>query len=574
MCGLFAGGYMAISDDINLALRDFERVDAQHPAPIGDPRSGVHNIPKADLRAILLAILQTMGDPGALQTILTQISALSAGSLQRRGVVANGTSLSTITVPGIYELSAAGGYTQTPEGFDAAGLHWLIVSDRGVPAGGNARYVHQEVISYSLTDYGTTTARHYHAERRLDTQNPTATGHSAWVRMDGTTAGRALFNAADAAAQRALLGLPDFGKLTMPRNQLAAGTDLANVRAPGWYLLAANGGYGSMPPEASTAASYWLEVADYGLPNGTTGRYVFQRLYSLVVNDNGGAISRDVFTRRLDIQNPTAMGGNGRWTKDGSGAGAGGYAGKTAVFFGDSITEWNTLPNRVGARLGMSTINVGFGGTRMADHSNALRQPFCMVSLAQALQSGNWTAQDTAAQTLWETEGGRDWRIIVARLKAIDWANVSYVFIGYGTNDFGAGRALGTNADTTGATFKGAINSVLTTLMALYPHVQFVFWTPPFRARQNVGDGLDSNAHPNVAGLYLRDYADATKEAAGLYNVPVIDITRTCGLNVLNYVPYLGSQAVDGLHPNTELGWSHLSNLIADGFIARAAGHV
>ena len=68
---------MATLDDIKRLTRDHVRftgdglpgepVDA--PLPVGDPRSGVFNLPKAALREIMIAILQAMGDPEALQQI-------------------------------------------------------------------------------------------------------------------------------------------------------------------------------------------------------------------------------------------------------------------------------------------------------------------------------------------------------------------------------------------------------------------------------------------------------------------------------------------------------------------------
>ncbi|RJE87951.1 SGNH/GDSL hydrolase family protein [Paracoccus onubensis] len=67
---------------INEVLRDFERYTGDgkpnapigHPLPIGDPRSGIHNPAKFRLRELLIAILQAMGDPDALQDILDQLS--------------------------------------------------------------------------------------------------------------------------------------------------------------------------------------------------------------------------------------------------------------------------------------------------------------------------------------------------------------------------------------------------------------------------------------------------------------------------------------------------------------------
>ena len=38
--------------DVDFSFRDFERVTPQHPAPIGDPQSGIHNLTKRDFREL------------------------------------------------------------------------------------------------------------------------------------------------------------------------------------------------------------------------------------------------------------------------------------------------------------------------------------------------------------------------------------------------------------------------------------------------------------------------------------------------------------------------------------------
>lgn len=93
---------MSLVDEINERLRDFETWNSQYPLPIGNPRSGVKNIDIADLRALLLLIAQTVGDPDALQSILDDMLGLAnAGgmlsfSATSTGVNAIGGSLSTV----------------------------------------------------------------------------------------------------------------------------------------------------------------------------------------------------------------------------------------------------------------------------------------------------------------------------------------------------------------------------------------------------------------------------------------------------------------------------------------------
>ena len=68
--------------DIRRVLRDHVRFtgDGQPnapvgaPLPVGDPRSGMYNLDKYELRELLIAILQTQGDPDALQTIIADLN--------------------------------------------------------------------------------------------------------------------------------------------------------------------------------------------------------------------------------------------------------------------------------------------------------------------------------------------------------------------------------------------------------------------------------------------------------------------------------------------------------------------
>lgn len=82
---------MAIPDDINRVLRDFERYTGDgkpyeptgHPLPIGDPRSGVHHILKPSLRDVLIAIYEGfISEFGDNTDILDQITRNMIGDLQ------------------------------------------------------------------------------------------------------------------------------------------------------------------------------------------------------------------------------------------------------------------------------------------------------------------------------------------------------------------------------------------------------------------------------------------------------------------------------------------------------------
>ena len=72
---------MPLLDDINRVLRDFERYTGDGlpgaplgaPLPTGDPTSGRRNIPLHELRELLKAIAQALGDPSALGDLIDEI---------------------------------------------------------------------------------------------------------------------------------------------------------------------------------------------------------------------------------------------------------------------------------------------------------------------------------------------------------------------------------------------------------------------------------------------------------------------------------------------------------------------
>lgn len=240
-------------------------------------------------------------------------------------------------------------------------------------------------------------------------------------------------------------------------------------------------------------------------------------------------------------------------------------AGQVGVFFGDSITEFVDYPARIGAKLGLTAINVGFGGCRMSPTGGSDYDELSMVRLAEAIASGDWSDQITAVANI--AVGGDDNTAILARLMAINWATVSYVSIFYGTNDYGGGVPLGAAGDTVDTTWRGAINKVVETLLTAYPHLKIMFATPLWRARLASGDGKDADTNPNSAGIYLVEYVDAEIEQAKRHKLPVIDMYRSSGINAFNHATFLA----DGLHLTGDGGSQRVADKLA-GFIAAEGG--
>ncbi len=148
----------------------------------------------------------------------------------------------------------------------------------------------------------------------------------------------------------------------------------------------------------------------------------------------------------------------------------------------------------------------------------------------------------------------------IDRMEAEQGKDVDAVFVFAGTNDYNSSLPLGewydysdaeviTERDADGRTvksdtrkkrdfsfdkntFKGRINTVMAKLRHDYPHVTIVLMTPIHRGYAAFGPTniqFPEN-FPNRLGLYIDDYVDVVKEAAGIWAVELIDLHSVSGL--------------------------------------------
>lgn len=122
------------------------------------------------------------------------------------------------------------------------------------------------------------------------------------------------------------------------------------------------------------------------------------------------------------------------------------------------------------------------------------------------------------------------------------------VMIFAGTNDWGHSSVLGTVADTTDVSTCGAVATAINGVITANPDVRLAIISPLHRW------GFVSSASPlydnmeNSQGHTLEDYADAIKETAAAYGIPVIDGFAT-GINP-RVTAFHDAYVTDGLHPN------------------------
>lgn len=230
-------------------------------------------------------------------------------------------------------------------------------------------------------------------------------------------------------------------------------------------------------------------------------------------------------------------------------------AGKTMANFGDSITGMGmrSYVENIQKNTGITTINLGIGGAKMANKANIDIDVLSMAETIKAITTPgfDWSRQDAYAQSSGQAAIVEH----VKNMKALDLTNTDYASIWFGTNDFTSNVVLD-NAqnqyDVT--TFGGALRYSLDKLLEANPDLKIMLITPMYRDRQikqsdnpYIADGKNSDDYPNSAGVYLTEYGDKIKEIAAGYgpNVMVIDMYEKSGINRYNHQNYF----YDGLHP-------------------------
>ena len=231
---------------------------------------------------------------------------------------------------------------------------------------------------------------------------------------------------------------------------------------------------------------------------------------------------------------------NGTWTKIGLISGdrdvtiqtESAWAGKTAVFVGDSITYgsgcdgdkyWEVLEDLMGFS---QVTGMGVGGSCFSVTSDY----------------------------------GTNNQPLINRYQNIPEADLIQIFMG--TNDYGHGTPLGSIEDTTDVSFYGALNVILPALQQKYPNSRIVVCTPLHRYGRNASANVltyDYLPHP-VTGKTLADYVNAMKEVCERLSIPVIDLFNISGINpTLEVVREM--YMPDGLHPNTA-GHKQIANIM------------
>lgn len=248
---------------------------------------------------------------------------------------------------------------------------------------------------------------------------------------------------------------------------------------------------------------------------------------------------------------------------------------KTVVNLGDSIfgnvRGSNSVSNFIALKTGATVHNIGFGGSRIAQHSTGW-DAFSLYHLADEI------VKPDSDQTKWKLQDEAISANIVGMpayfadhledLKKIDWNKVEYVTIAGGTNDYTAGVELdnaNNRYDTT--TFAGSLRYSLEKIMTKYKHLKVLLCSPMYRFwRDGDGNFIDDSDIRQYNGRVLPDFVAKEIEVAREYKTPIVDNYHELGINKFNKEHYFPSN--DGTHPNStgnkKLGEKIASMLISN----------
>ena len=226
------------------------------------------------------------------------------------------------------------------------------------------------------------------------------------------------------------------------------------------------------------------------------------------------------------------------------------FIGKKIVNFGDSIFGQTRPPKDVSSYLanltGATVYNAGFGGCEMSTHADSNYNPFSMCNLADAIASGDWSAQEAGASASGMPAYFAE---TVAMLKSIDFTTIDIITIAYGTNDWNNSTPLDNGGNTNKTYFADALRYSIETILTAFPNLKVFICTPIYRffmdSQGNFVD--DSNTHVNsTTNTKLTDFVNKTVAVASEYQVPCIN-NYEIGMNKYTRTYYFYSY--DGTHP-------------------------
>lgn len=230
------------------------------------------------------------------------------------------------------------------------------------------------------------------------------------------------------------------------------------------------------------------------------------------------------------------------------------WQGATVAFFGDSITDPGSVPDKH-----------DWTGRQDTHYWGYLQEWLGIKPLVYGVSGRKWDDVGNQAEQL-KKEHGDNFDAITILLGTNDFIGEVPLGEWYGQTLMKTKAAMGYPAreytrlsktplmDNT--TLRGRINIAVSTLKRMFPDKQIVILTPIHRSYSTFGNDnvQPDESFPNNLGLYFIEYVNAIKEAGNVWGIPVIDLNSLCGINpmVEEQVMYFSNSETDRLHPNAE----------------------
>ncbi|MEE0137744.1 SGNH/GDSL hydrolase family protein [Fusobacterium ulcerans] len=340
---------------------------------------------------------------------------------------------------------------------------------------------------------------------------------------------------------------------------ISAQTDFNTLLVQGNYLMTSTSNTNC--PAGLSVCVLSNELVDI---SSAGNQYIVQTAYDLQINS---------IYKRMIINFPANSSNNTYrdWVRvHPASSPASSLVGKKIVNFGDSIIGTfvgsGSIPNVITDITGATTYNVGFGGCQMSDRTNQYWKDFSMCALADAVASGDFSQQTAdMADPDWTNKPDNGISNL-NRLKAIDFSEIDYVTISYGTNDYTAGDVLDNENDPYDySTVLGALRYSCKTLLEAYPNLKILVCSPIYRLFLSSSGGsvvIDATGDDRTyaGGYTLKELSAAMVNCAKEMHIPVLDAYNDLGLNSWNYTNFF--TGTDGTHPNLN-GRAELARLYA-----------
>ena len=191
------------------------------------------------------------------------------------------------------------------------------------------------------------------------------------------------------------------------------------------------------------------------------------------------------------------------------------WYGKTIVCFGDSMTEFSLSSKKrysdyLADITGANVINVGIGGTRLAQRATPSLTPESRLQAIAALDICNlvkasveqdFSLQDAAMAYLASISDPIADKIdILNRLKSIDWSVVDVVTVCGGANDWMSDVNLGEEDSANLGEALGGLNYILQSLTYTYPKIRVFYFA-------QIMLGTDANLRSGASNAFNKNHA-------------------------------------------------------------------